>query len=56
MFQRSWVRILAQYIGWKFFHINLLCNICNDVCLKRPKIYEKAAGVGPFFFKKTFVF
>ena len=26
-------------------------KICN-VCLKRPKINEKEAGVGPFFLKK----
>ena len=24
MFQRSWVRILAPYTGWTFFHIYLL--------------------------------
>ena len=29
------------------FHIYLLKN-CNNVCLKRPKINEKEAGVGPF--------
>ena len=45
-FRRSWVRIPAPYTGWTFFpHIFV-------VCLKRPKINEKEAGVGPFF-KKT---
>ena len=29
------------------------CKNCNDVCLKRPKINEKEAEVGPFFFKKN---
>ena len=24
------------------------CQNCIDVCLKRPKINEKEAGVGPF--------
>ena len=32
-----------------FPHINC-CKNCN-VCLKRPKINEKEAGVGPFFKK-----
>ena len=30
-----------------FSHI--YCKNCNDVCLKRPKINEKEAEVGPFF-------
>ena len=29
------------------------CKNCNDVCLKRPKINEKGAGVGHFFLKKN---
>ena len=33
-----------------FSHIFVL-KICN-VCLKRPKMNEKEAGVGRFFFKK----
>ena len=45
-FQRSWVRIPAQYTGWTFFTY-ICCKNCN-VCLKRPKINEKEAGVGPF--------
>ena len=34
-----------------FSHI-FVVKICN-VCLKRPKINKKEAGVGPFFFKKN---
>ena len=34
-----------------FFTYIFVVKICN-VCLKRPKINEKEAGVGPFFFKK----
>ena len=40
-------RILDEH----FLHI-FVVKICN-VCLKRPKINEKEAGVGPFF-KKEF--
>ena len=29
-----------------------ICSKNCIVCLKRPKINEKEAGVGPFFFKK----
>ena len=36
------------------FFTYICCKNCN-VCLKRPKINEKEAGVGPFF-KKTGVF
>ena len=45
-FQRSWVRIQALYTGWTKFTF-ICCKNCNDVCLKRPKINEKEAGVGP---------
>ena len=45
-FQRLWVRILAQYTGWTFFTY-YCCTNCN-FCLKRPKINEKEAGLGPF--------
>ena len=31
------------------FSTCICCKNCNDVCLKRPKINEKEAGVGPFF-------
>ena len=30
------------------FFTLICCKNCNDVCLKRPKINEKGAGVGPF--------
>ena len=33
-------------------HFSHIVKNCN-VCLKRPKINEKEAGVGPFFFKKN---
>ena len=49
-FRRSWVRIPAPYTGWTFF---TYCKNCN-VCLKRPKINEKEAGVGPFLKKEGF--
>ena len=32
-------------------HFFTYCKNC-DVCLKRPKINEKEAGVSPFFLKK----
>ena len=34
------------------FFTYICCKNCNDVCLKRTKINEKEAGVGPFFLKK----
>ena len=49
MFKRSWYRIPVPYIGWTFGHFFIL--ICSKNCLKRPKINDKEAGVGPF--KKT---
>ena len=30
------------------FFTYICCKNCNDVCLKRPKINEKEAAVGPF--------
>ena len=30
------------------FFTYIFCKNCNDVCLTRPKINEKEAGVGPF--------
>ena len=49
-FKRSWVRILAPYTGWTFGHFFTLicCKIVPIVCLKRPKINGKEAGVAPF--------
>ena len=49
MCERSWVRIPAPYTGCTFFTF-ICCKSCN-VCLKRQKINEKEAGVGPFFKK-----
>ena len=40
----SWCLILD---GHDFFTL-ICCKNCNNVCLKRPKINEKEAGVGPF--------
>ena len=34
------------------FYTYICCKFFN-VCLKRPKINEKEAGVGPFFLKKN---
>ena len=48
MFERSWVRILALYTGWTFFTL-ICCKICNDVCLKRPKINNKGGLGWPIF-------
>ena len=48
-FQRSWVRIPAPDTGWTFFTL-ICCKNCI-VCLKRPKINKKEAGVGPIFKK-----
>ena len=36
------------------FFTLICCKNCT-VCLKRLKVNEKEAGVGPFFFKKNFV-
>ena len=36
------------------FFTYICCKNCNDVCLKRPKINEKEAGVGPFLKNKQF--
>ena len=51
-FQRMWVQILALHTAWTFFTY-ICCKNCNDVCLKRPKINKKEAGVGPFFNLQT---
>ena len=40
-------------VYWRdYFSQIICCKNCNDVYLKRPKINEKEAGVGPFFNKK----
>ena len=41
---------------WRFFHIEKICCKNCIVCLKRPKINEKEAVVGPFFKKKLYFF
>ena len=51
MIARLWVQIPAPYTGKTFFTL-ICCKNYMDVCLKRPKINEKEAGVGPFILKK----
>ena len=49
MFVRLWVRIPSPYTGWTLGHFfTLICCKNCIVCLKKPKINEKEAGVGPF--------
>ena len=53
MFKRLWVQILAPYTGRTLYFFSVIsCKICI-VCLKRPKINLKEAGVGPF--EKKFI-
>ena len=35
-------------------HYFTCCKNCNEVCLKRPKINEKEARIGPFLRTLTF--
>ena len=51
MFQRLWVRILALYTGWTFFHIPICCKICNVV--RKDENKRKRGRSWPIFFKKT---
>ena len=51
MFKSSWVRILALYTG-QTRHFNIDLFLKKLFSLKRLKINEKEAGVGPFFLKK----
>ena len=52
MIERSWVQIPAPYTVWNWHFLTLICcKNCIAVCLKRPKIKEKDAGVRPFFKK-----
>ena len=37
----------CRILDGHFFTL-ICCKSCIDVCLKRPKINEKVAGVGPF--------
>ena len=48
MFQRSWVWITMLYTGWTWHIFTLICCKNCVVCLKRPTINEKEAGVGQF--------
>ena len=41
----------SRILDGHFFTL-ICCKNCN-VCLRRPKINKKEAGVGPFFLKKT---
>ena len=51
MVESSWVRILTPYTGCHDIFTLICCKNCI-VCLKKTKINEKEARVGPF--KKTF--
>ena len=45
----SWVQIPAPYTVWTFGHFfTLICSKNCIVCMKRPIINKKVAGVGPF--------
>ena len=49
MIERSCVRISAQHTGWNGHFFTLICcKNCIDVCLKRPKINGKEAGLSHF--------
>ena len=37
----------------KIFSAFVCCKGCSDVCLERPKINKKEAGVGPFLKNKV---
>ena len=45
-----WLESRHHLLDGNFSHI-FVVKICN-VCLKRPKINKKEAGVGPFLEKK----
>ena len=40
-------------IYWMYIFSHIFVEKICIVCLKRPKINKKEAGVGPFFLKKT---
>ena len=46
MFQWLWVRILAPYTRWTFFHI-FCCKNCN-VCFKRQNKWKRGRGLTIF--------
>ena len=47
-FWRPWVRIPAPYTGWIWHFFTFICCKNWIVCLKRPKINEKEAGLTHF--------
>ena len=53
-FKGSWVRIPTPYTGWPRHFSHWFVVKIVQVCLKRPNINEKEAGVGPFF-KKNYL-
>ena len=52
MFKRLWVQIEAPYTEWTRGFFTLICSKNCIVRLKRPKINEKEAEVGPFLKKE----
>ena len=48
MFDRSWVWIPGPYTRWTWQFFTLICCKICIVCLKRLKINQKEAEVGPF--------
>ena len=47
-FERMWVRILVPDTGWTWHFFILICCKNCIVCLKRPKINKKEAGLAHF--------
>ena len=43
------LKVMGLNPGAVYWMDMICCKNCNDVCLKRPKIKEKEAGVGQFF-------
>ena len=41
----------TPYTGWTFFTF-ICCKNCNAVCLKKPKINEKEAGLAHFLLNR----
>ena len=53
-FRRLWVWIPVPYTGWTWhFFTLIICKKNCIVCLKRPKLNKKEAGIGPFFRKNS---
>ena len=49
----KWIGPTAKHVGMKLCH-PCAAYIWGRVIIKRPKINEKEAGVGPFFKKASF--